>query len=328
MKDRVPLYPGRVKMVPVAGQENVYNMTRADQPTQEGTPLNKATLLKDATAALFGLGPDSVPDDVLANLGAFRYGVGNEYVWAKSKIEDVASYTETDYANRNTRNLPAKLFYGDDFEVKYNSEASSYRFYIKNSQSFSFTTSNFGANKSKLLGKYVVTLGIDNSNTMYYFPSDAILSLNDVYVRANKCTEYANPMIQEKTVVYGYVNSPEPDAYPPSAPDEYTYTPLGQLGSKVQIATGSYVGTGKYGSSNPNSLTLPFQPSVVCIGAGVGSEGAGGLIWFYGQTFGKTYQTDYPMILDWQGNTLYWYNDNVNYQLNRSGKTYPYMILK
>ena len=66
MLDRVPLYPGRVKLTPVSGQENVYDMVRADQPTQEGTPLNKASLLKDATAALFGFGADAVPDDVLA----------------------------------------------------------------------------------------------------------------------------------------------------------------------------------------------------------------------------------------------------------------------
>ena len=68
MQDRAPLYPGRVKLTPVAGQENTYDMTRADQPTQEGTPLNKDSLLKDATAALFRLGADAVPDDVLAVL--------------------------------------------------------------------------------------------------------------------------------------------------------------------------------------------------------------------------------------------------------------------
>lgn len=64
MQDRVSLYPGRVKLVPVAGQENTYDMVRADSPTQEGTPLNKDSLLKDATAALYGLGSDAVPDDV------------------------------------------------------------------------------------------------------------------------------------------------------------------------------------------------------------------------------------------------------------------------
>jgi len=38
----------------------------ADEPTQDGMPLNKASLLKDTTAALYGLGADAVPDEVLA----------------------------------------------------------------------------------------------------------------------------------------------------------------------------------------------------------------------------------------------------------------------
>ncbi len=84
MQDRVSLYPGRVKLEPVAGQANLYDLTRADQPTQEGTPLNKASLLKDATAALFGLTTDAVPDNVLSVLSRFQKGLGNEYVWAKS----------------------------------------------------------------------------------------------------------------------------------------------------------------------------------------------------------------------------------------------------
>lgn len=39
--DRVPTYPGRVKLVPVSGQTNTYDMTRADLPVQAGTPINK-----------------------------------------------------------------------------------------------------------------------------------------------------------------------------------------------------------------------------------------------------------------------------------------------
>lgn len=73
MKDRVPRYPGRVKLTPVAGQSNTYDMTRADRPTETGTPVNKATLLKDDTAAMYGLGPDAVPDDVFKRLAAKDY---------------------------------------------------------------------------------------------------------------------------------------------------------------------------------------------------------------------------------------------------------------
>lgn len=66
MQDRVSLYPGRVKLIPVSGNENTYDMVRSDEPTQEGDPLSKATFLKDATSALYGLGTDAVPDDVLS----------------------------------------------------------------------------------------------------------------------------------------------------------------------------------------------------------------------------------------------------------------------
>lgn len=55
MTDRTPTYPGRVRLVPVAGQENVFDLVRADAPTEAGTPLNKATLLNDAAASLLKL---------------------------------------------------------------------------------------------------------------------------------------------------------------------------------------------------------------------------------------------------------------------------------
>lgn len=42
VKNRVPRYPGRVTLAPVSG--NVYDMTRADQPTQAGTSVNAELL--------------------------------------------------------------------------------------------------------------------------------------------------------------------------------------------------------------------------------------------------------------------------------------------
>ena len=40
--DRIPTYPGRVKLNPVAGQANTYDMVRADDPIEPGTPINRA----------------------------------------------------------------------------------------------------------------------------------------------------------------------------------------------------------------------------------------------------------------------------------------------
>lgn len=42
VKDRVPTYPGRVKLTKTNGSSEYVTMERADAPTQEGTPINKA----------------------------------------------------------------------------------------------------------------------------------------------------------------------------------------------------------------------------------------------------------------------------------------------
>lgn len=63
MTDRTPTYPGRVKLTPVPGAQNTFDMTLADVPVVEGTPLNKSTLLQDSTAAMMGLDTDATVDD-------------------------------------------------------------------------------------------------------------------------------------------------------------------------------------------------------------------------------------------------------------------------
>ena len=96
MQDREPTYPGRVTLTPVYGLANTYDMERADRPLQEGTPLNKASLMKDATAALFGLGTDAVPDDAFSLLSRFHKGLGNEYLWEKSKSDEISYVNSPD----------------------------------------------------------------------------------------------------------------------------------------------------------------------------------------------------------------------------------------
>lgn len=83
MQDRISAYPGRVKLTPVAGQADTYDLTRADQPTQEGTPLNKAALLSDTTVSSWQSGypwdkeaAAVTPDDVLARIAYLRGRAG------------------------------------------------------------------------------------------------------------------------------------------------------------------------------------------------------------------------------------------------------------
>ena len=110
----------------------------------------------------------------------------------------------------------------------------------------------------------------------------------------------------------------------------------------IKIETGSYVGTGTSGSSNPNTLTFPFTPKIVFIAMQDGSQGIGGRIfqsfpWIYGTNQGVvSYGEDQIEIginnLSWDGTTLKWYSSAGNlvgadYQLNKNGVTYLYVVI-
>lgn len=111
MKDRTPTYPGRVKLTPVSGQANTYDMVRADSPTQEGTPLNKDTLLKDTTAASLGLMGDPTVDEAFAK-AANKFSELSAAIAAGTKIA-TGSYVGTGtYGSSN----PCSLTF--DFEPK------------------------------------------------------------------------------------------------------------------------------------------------------------------------------------------------------------------
>lgn len=91
MEDRIPTVgqEGRVLITPESGEAYFAKIEMADNPTQAGTPLNKGTLLKDTTAALFGLDVSNVPDDVLAFLGKY-----NQYWWKRRVNIQNAGYVE------------------------------------------------------------------------------------------------------------------------------------------------------------------------------------------------------------------------------------------
>lgn len=53
-KDRIPTHAGRVKLTPVSGQPDLFTMERADDPTEKGTPIDKATLESITKSRLTG----------------------------------------------------------------------------------------------------------------------------------------------------------------------------------------------------------------------------------------------------------------------------------
>lgn len=70
MQDRIPLHPGRVRLTPVEGQDGIYDLERADEPLQIGTPLNKENLLTDTVATFLGLTGAQTPAQALEKLSA------------------------------------------------------------------------------------------------------------------------------------------------------------------------------------------------------------------------------------------------------------------
>ena len=115
MQDRVSLHPGRVKMTPVAGQANTFDMVRADEPTQAGTPLNKASLLTDATAAMLDLGADAVPDDALKILSRLHTRLGDDYLWRKQSISGVLKEA-TELSSLGRMPEDVTIYYYDDLK--------------------------------------------------------------------------------------------------------------------------------------------------------------------------------------------------------------------
>lgn len=58
MRDEVSQFPGRIRLVPVPGTTDVYDVVDESAPIVEGTPLNQAALLSEETARMYG-----VPND-------------------------------------------------------------------------------------------------------------------------------------------------------------------------------------------------------------------------------------------------------------------------
>ena len=98
----------------------------------------------------------------------------------------------------------------------------------------------------------------------------------------------------------------------------------------VQIETGSYMGTGTHGQSNPNTLTFGFEPKLVII---ANTNDAFKMnIWYTGLLQG-IYPYNSPLYNQYtlSGTTLSWYNNNgagsADDQLNFSNREYAYIAI-
>lgn len=149
---------------------------------QVGTPLNKANLLKDATAAQIGLPPSTTPDDMFQALG----NTGELHVWRKTvkNATDVpAGYnlgvktTKTILNTTGDSGGVSTIYYSSSVSVSDSGEVS-----LKNPAS---TGVNIYTSSLPIVGKffYIVLSTVHTSDLIqkkiYFVPSGTDISVDD-----------------------------------------------------------------------------------------------------------------------------------------------------
>ena len=103
MENRVPTKPGRIKLTDENGNIKYYTMERADEPTTEGTPLNKATLFSSTNEELYQCSVPSEAFDKLAGLVEIQLPVSG---WSTERDENGYFYQRVDVIGMIARRTP------------------------------------------------------------------------------------------------------------------------------------------------------------------------------------------------------------------------------
>lgn len=301
MQDRIPQNPGRVLITPEDGSTPFYAvMTRADNPTHPGTPLNKGTLLADDTGAMFGLGSGGTPNDALAELGKY-----NLHWWAVEHGESGVLWGESKESIAGKGDvIIGTVAYSSSNKIQYATSVAVDKITgavtLVNPQELSIPSNSAEIAEDSckkicaLAPCYIMEM--DNSAAeIYYIPSGATyeelgatsdtatlgwksqsgataksIRLNGNAVTATPASKVtsAQKVVQPGEITY--VMSTERNAYPDGGVvDGATYTYLGQplsnaaLAARVQV--GDYAGTGLTGSSNPVELHFDDPAHVLFI---------------------------------------------------------------
>lgn len=150
--------------------------------------------------------------------------------------------------------------------------------------------------------------------------------------QTNNTSYYYRPAFTLPSSFMGYMTAASPGLYDLS--DNLILTLPG-----TQIETGSYVGTGTYGSANMNSLTFGFEPKIWGIyayntnsTAQSSTEAVNSWAFPWGVRFlihgaGPNSSAGYSITASYQNNTVSWYSSNASGQYNDTSFTYYYIAL-
>lgn len=322
MIDRNVEFPNRYRMVKVEGTDDIIDLIPVPgEISDEGTFINKATLLKDATAALFGKGVNAVPDDIFKLLGKY-----NLHWWSKTGVDYAFNLGDSEnvWLTYSTSNA-VTIYYADEVSVD---ESGNVLLVSPVSLSIDLSTSSVNA-AQVIKGRYFIPYYNNTASpqNVYFCPYSATV----VYAMESYSGIRVNgAQLVTATPSYStvYVNSSNRNAYPDSGTEgDYIYQYLGipfdNAVTAPKIATGSYTGTGTYGESNPNSLTFDFVPKFVII-EGRATWCYGGVFWVMDTSTGASNHTCPASLND---KTLTWYSYEDDRQLNASGTKYNYVAI-
>lgn len=200
------------------------------------------------------------------------------------------------------------------------------------------TYSPISGNSVDLYNGYKFATGEEKADTYYEATGSGDIYNNNVLYVISPAAKIHRIKSTIGALV-GVVKSDNPNAYPKSDfSGGYYYEYLGSPFENAQIAAkidkGSYVGTGTYGASNPNSLTFDFVPKLVIVsGQGNSSNYGAGFIYCWGSgkytlIYGEYGGAHPTCVVSLAGKTMNWYDTNsVNDQCNDSKFVFNYIAI-
>ena len=248
---------------------------------QVGTPLNKANLLKDATAAQIGLPPSTTPDGMFQALG----NTGELHVWRKTVVtsNDVPAGYTLGAGEQTTLIIKSQYGSGTQYaNVEYGNTCAVYdngEPYIPNST----TTSNFTVTNSSTLatlnstlkGKFCKFHAVSGSNRLtvsdgvFFIPSNATFQ-NEIPTSGD--TKITVDVAQ-KVNAYPLTHAGTTTTYPVSTnPNAYQEGEYGKAGYTLgDVKTGTFqIGQGAT-TVDANRAIIKYGASISVTDTGTAS---------------------------------------------------------
>lgn len=212
---------------------------------------------------------------------------------------------------------------------------------LKSPKTVKYNYTNWTTAQDVLRGKYIMITALDlasssyGPNKIWYIPKDAkFTTVETSYFELITDIQHFETKFVDDSSEPEYIFSSDRSAYPDSGEQNgYEYQFLGipfeNAREAPKIVIGSYVGTGKYGQSNPNELIFDSVPKIV-------------ILFRDNNTPTMPYYWGAPKIVIENGSSTYYctatvsndpvklnfYSDNnADNQFNSNGKTYTYFAL-